>query len=327
MPLKDILSRIASTSGLKLNVAAQRAYLIDEIVNNAAKELYDTQDMRNCEREQIFDVGVNQQIIALPWYVEQILGIREYDNRIPNQIVDKFPRYKKGDWTGYGYYKFREIQLNAALCRETLVEGPFRIRFRQPVSRAVTITVTGSTPDSTRISETLTYNIGDQEKTTTNTWLCNGVESIRKSAPTDTDLSVYDIEDNVVAEIANSETQSLYMLIQILERAQTYEPSRLVEVLFRLRFTPFKNDNDSFPGGDDYDQAIYWKCLEHIYAKRGDEASAGLAIQAYNKCNDLINKIDAHHDDGKTRTLDFEPNVVINAMDYPNLRDISIWRV
>lgn len=321
MALKHILARISSTTGLNVNVTTQREFIVTE-VNEAAKEIYNTKDLINCDREQIFNFGVDQQQVVLPSYVRNVIAAREYDYRMPISQVGMGTRFRTSDWSGYDIFTWREKQREYPLSRDFTNEGPFRIRFTQPCNAQVVVIVTGATEDSARATERLTFNIGDQEKTTVRSWLSTGVESISKSRPTDFDLKVYDIDDNEISSILNYDEKASFLLLNIQDRFQMNTPQRLCEVLFTVKYVPMINDQDIFVPGEMYDLAIYWKTLERLYSRRQDAESMQLANACSLKTDDLINKIAEMYNEGKIFKATFALDATYSMMDNLEFQNI-----
>lgn len=314
MALRHILAKLSATSGLNLNVASQREYIISE-VNEAAKELYNTKDLVNCDREQIFNLGTDQQQIVLPHYVRNVIAAREYDYRMPVAQVGMNMRYRMSDWSGYDIFTWREKQREYPLSRDFTNEGPFRVRFSKPVNASVVVIITGATVDSSRNTERLTFNVGEQQKSTVSSWLMGGIESISKSKPTAYDLKVYDLDDNEISFIPNYETSAGFLLLNIQDRFQLNVPLRLCEILFTVKFVPFINDEDKYPPGDVYDNALYYKTLERIYARRQDAESLQLAGANAMKCDEICAKIADQVNEGKIYMADFQPDPVYTMSD------------
>lgn len=72
--LYDILTELAQETGRDLTSANNRLWLTQQ-VNHAAREIYATEDIAGCEREQVFNVGISDQQIALPWYIDGLIGV------------------------------------------------------------------------------------------------------------------------------------------------------------------------------------------------------------------------------------------------------------
>lgn len=278
--LKNILDDVAAELGTLLSSTSERAWLLAR-VNEAADELYRNNDLYRSDREQLFNVGQTDQQIALPIYVGKLIACRDYDWRITGDIQDMRPRYKSDSWKEpfleYPYFKWRDKGFSAIQLDITDV-APLTLSTSVPATSNFSIFVTGSTESATRITETVNFVVGDTSKNTVNFF--ESIESIRKSVVNSEDITVTDMNGRVLATIANSELASGYTLVQVLDRYEQRSEAALVECLYKLKFTPFKNDYDSFPCGDMFDKAIFWKTLSNIWATLdGKELKAQAAAQ------------------------------------------------
>jgi len=252
MALIDILADVARLTGTKLTQADQRAMLVDEI-NNSARELYNGQDLLWCDREQLFAFDENDQQVALPYYVDKIIHARHYEYQTPVEQQDMRPRYRTKDWAEpWLVMRTKEI---SPLKKNILTVGPLKVQLPAASPEQFVVIITGATDLSSRISETVLINVGELEKSTVNSF--SSVESIRKPDVVTYDVVIKDIEDNEVSSIANGEPAARFLIAQVNDKYRLQQAqSRLIEILYKVRFTPFKNDYDSFPCTDIYDHAI-----------------------------------------------------------------------
>ena len=165
-----------------------------------------------------------------------------------------------------------------------------------------------SNSQASRVTETITFKVGDTAKATQNFFA--DVTAILKSSETTYDLTVIDVGDNVVAFIPCHLRAVTYKLLQVLDRTEQQSQDVLLELLFKHKFEPFINDTDCFVAGSMYDKAIYWKTLEHIYAKQDgkadDAAMCGQKSQALIAniiSNSVGNKLDMQFAFGPNSTL------------------------
>lgn len=276
--LKTILENVAQESGS--TATSERAYLI-RYINKAAEELYYTYDLFNCEREQLFNIGADNQQITLPSYVYRISALRNYDTTSTIFLRDMRPRYSANRWNrpyeGFPYLAWRQ-KFKSPVQQDTSNVGPVVITLAEAATIAFDVLLTGTTPTSARITETVSFAVGDTSKTSTNSFL--SFESIRKSAPCNADITFVDAGGVTVATLGNNELYTEYTIVQVLDRYQATSRDQLVEILYKTRFYPFVNDYDSYPCGDIYDEAIYWKTMELLVAKQvGQEERAILCAQ------------------------------------------------
>jgi hypothetical protein len=308
MPLSSILGELAADEGIPLNTSAERAYLTD-IINKAAAEIYNTYDLRGSLREQVFNVGKDQQLVSLPWYVENIRKIRQYDFRFPVDYNAMQMRYHVNEWQT-PLVSWREHRRDSALKRDIENHGPLTFTLTEAATVPFAVTITGKTPAASRYTEIITFLAGETAKTSTKSY--ENIESFTKNKAIDQDMSVTDMDGNEVSFIANRELKPRYTIVQVLDRWNDNGEDVFAEVLFKLRFTPFVHETDSFPCGDVFDRCIYWKAVSHLYTKQEGAIAQNKVIGAEAKFKQLIEAITANDNQGKVNMLDFAPNKYFN---------------
>src|SRR3954465_665596 len=107
MPLSKILLDIATETGISISNDNERAWIVDK-VNDVSKELYESNDIEGCLREQTFNIDTDVQNVSqvsLPFYVFQLRGLR-YSNILGGKIPyeDMRPRYSLGRGWGANTY-------------------------------------------------------------------------------------------------------------------------------------------------------------------------------------------------------------------------------
>ncbi len=300
--LIDILTDISVEIGKTANDGdkSARTYRI----NKAAEEIHEANDLEESLDEEI--VNFNQesaQTIALPAYMFKVRGARYVDGRVPISIDDMRNRYnfswymENETW----YIKPRAKGLSP-LSRSIDNQSVLKLSVPIAETQEFSVTITGKTDNSNRRSESVIFPAGTLELSSIGNYV--SVESITKSRITAYDVTIKDVEDNILGQILNSEYQSQYRLYQIMdeERGVTL-PSNFsgTEILFKKKFQPFKNDGDCFLGTSRYDKAIFWKFMEHR-TKTVEEA------QAYQtKCNQVISQIYQNDSAGLRRKINFRP--------------------
>jgi len=315
--LIDILKQIAPLTGYNLSDADSRSYLVDVIVNPAAKELYKTYELCNVNDEQVFLLPAGKQVLALPYYVGNVISIRDVDFQRPFEITDMRIRYHDMSIGYPSVFTWREKRKEAPLHTVTNNDGKITLRMSEPSKSNITITITGRTLVASKTSEDVVFAVGDTEHTTVNSFLLEDIDSIRKSNYNEQDIYLYDMVMTEISVIPNCLLKPCYTLYNVQNEysAMSYQKDRYMEVLFRKAYIPMVKDTDSFVAGDIYDEAIYWKAAEIYYTKRQGEDSVMLADAAYKKCEDLVNKISDANDYNKFRPLPFGSNPVMSAYD------------
>lgn len=319
MSLKSILDKWAIPLGYNPNNALERDLWIRKI-NIAAEEVYNMTDLIGSLREQVFEAPEGIAMLTLPYYVANIRAVRHYDSLSKIQINDMRPHYFYGSiyQSCFTWREKNKVAIRQSLSNESLLT--IRLINSQVSDEQFTVTVVGSTDNSERISETLTFNQNDNSKTTSNQFTGNsalgspsGIRAIIKNKPTKYNLEVLDASGNIIAEIPNSEVESQYTVYQVYDNQGTPVSNDCLcfQVLYKFRFTPFKDDYDNFPC-EGYDDAIGWKLEEHSYSKQqGMEQNA---ILAHEKCLEVILQRQRNAEMGIEKEIQFGPNRYLDCI-------------
>lgn len=312
--LYDIITELAAELGRNLQNDTDRRWLLHQI-NSAARELYFTDDIRGCEQEQLFQLGTTDQQIALPWYVQDVIAVRDYDTRRTVQQVDMRPRYARSGWKkpylNSPYRQWRQ-KGDSALSKSLLDETQltFTLVGGQAADKPFNIYVSGSNSTSSRVVEMLEFAVGDTAKTTSKFF--ENVAQIRKSAAMiGFDIAVTNGDGEEVSYLPNHVLTTKFTLVQVLDRDETIAQTQLVEVLFKKLYEPFVLDTDAFTAGDIYDKVIYWKTLEHVFAKQ--DGKEDKAAMCGNKAQSLLNNIISNSAGSIEMEVDFGPNPTLDA--------------
>lgn len=305
MPLSDILVDIAMTEG-QVTSASEKAARIYR-VNKAAREINKRVDTEEANREEVYDLNVSSQQVALPAYVDRVRGMRYFDGRqaVPLAAMQNRYNFNYAGENELWYLQFRKKE-STILCREISNQSVIAVRVPLPNEEAFTVTLTGKTDKSERVSETLSFSATDLEKVTASNFIA--VESAVKNKITKYNIGMFDVEENLLGEILNSEFKSVYQIYQLADTEGFTMPVSYsgVEVLFKYKFQPFKFDDDCFMGTDKYDDAIVWKYLENN-SRDADDAKAYRA-----KCDMLLNDLASDDQAGQRTKINFQPNAYVN---------------
>jgi hypothetical protein len=318
MALNKILLDVSSVMGLDLTDTDELAYYIEQI-NQAGKEVYDSQDLPGSIKEQIFQVDDEDNYqVSFPHYVDKIRAIRLY-NTSGGKITleDLRPRYSKNRWGLDGKLKFRIKNSDSCLASEISNAGPLSFNLPTGKTEAVnlTITVVGKTADSEKVQEQVILVAGQNSVSTVGAF--ERVDTIIKGAYNTYDITIKDIDDSELGVIPNSELRPLYTIVQIREDDSAYYggnqfPLNTIEVLYKTRFTPFRNLFDEFPAPN-CDKIIFWKFCEHYSAyKPGLEQRA---IMASIKVKELIKELNDNDEQGKTIKVQYGSNPMYDAQE------------
>lgn len=299
--LSYILKQVSKEVGTNLLNATHRLLLVDD-VNRAAKELYESSDLFDSLDEEVFDIyTANENQASLPWYVEFIRGLRNFDGRYAVDLEDPKNRYFQGINTEIWNQRLRNKR-RSAVARE--VENQSRITFRivETETTDIVFTIVGPTHNASQVTETVTLSAGSLEVETTKQYT-DGIRKISKDRVTDNDVIIEDVNDNELGRIPNHLLETKYTVIQVMDSitSTASDPQNAVEVLFKRPFVPLINDGDEFQCGSRYDDAIVWKILEH----RAKDLTTALALRA--KSTEVVNSILADAKNGTRERINFVP--------------------
>jgi len=318
MPLVDILTDIAMENGLTANDTQKLARIYQ--VNKAAKEIHTASDLEESLKEEVFDYAVDSQQIALPAYIERVRGMRFFDGRQSISLDDMRNRYNY-NFTGENevwYLQWRKKE-SSTTCREISNQSVITVSVPLAEEEEFNITFTGKTDKSERISETITFAIGDLEHDTGNNFI--SLESVVKNKVTKYNVSFYDVEDNLLGEVLNSEYKSVYQVFQIAD-TESFSSDNFtsgVEVWFKYKFQPFRYDEDCFLGTDKYDDAIVMKYLSKFARNKEDAVLYDL------KCKQIMSDLFNNDQAGQRTKINFKPNPFLN-LPYTNVGGLTRFR-
>lgn len=243
MSLLYILDKVRSSLGFNspdLNPAQRQIVL--NYINEAAEEIWETQDLPGCLQEVYSNVSPELRI-SLPPFVGEIRAVR---NRRWNgfmALADIRARYAGEDWPEK-WNKFRKIG-ESALANEITNAAPISIVYPE-ADTDLQITIIGVTANSNRCTETITM---------TNP-LMNGSKSfieiikITKNKATDFNIIIQDTEARELALIYADQLEARYLIADISKYPNISgctDGNYIMEILFKPRLPLFKNDTDEFP--------------------------------------------------------------------------------
>lgn len=303
MSLKSIRADVASKLAFNVADPAEKAF-VDNRINQAADEIWTKNDLPGSLRELVLYYDGTTKQVALPYFIMIGRGFRFYNSQYKIPINTMHPRYQI---QGFGQYSlnWREKQKSPVAI---LITNQSVLNFVLPhaESNAIDIYVIGTTPTAYKVQEKVTIPAGSLTVATTNNYI--ELFSISKSAVNTYNIAITDADDTVIGEIPNSELSGRYIIMQVLD--DNIEGSSLttgVEVLYKPFYQLLVNDYDEFQEAK-YDQAIYWKVLEHYHGRQDDSEATQRAMAAQAKCEQLVNEIAKNALIGKDMEIQYAPN-------------------
>jgi len=254
MSVKHILQLASNKMGLNPADSTQRPVLL-RFLNEAAYELHMQADMPGSLMEMTFKMN-GDMTLSLPWYVGEIRAIRESATFIPWHINRLQPRYYEMNWADF----WRNFRLKGKFaCMQAVVnQGPVVINVPNLEQPPLTVTISGVTETASHLNEVVTVNALQVQSV--NNWL--EIKTITKSAVTNYDVTINDIDGHLLTVIPNTEYETWYTIVDIstmpwLSTSQSQQ-DHWVEVLYKRRLRTLTNDGDEFPAND----------VDHIVANK-----------------------------------------------------------
>jgi hypothetical protein len=283
MALLDILQRLAADCGYNIKDINERDSVVSKI-NKAALEIYQMTDLPGSLDEQIFNLAVDATEVVLPAHVAEARYGRYVNTQENIQFEHQLNRYNfPGIYNKACAFKF---QRKSTSCLTKTIANQSILKFYMPLPMAedIVISIQGPTDRATQCREKVILVSGETEAVSLENFK-SPLKSLRKSHITESDIIVYDVEDNEIGIIPNNQRYSRHTIWQIQDDTdgllQIADSS--VEVIYKKAFVPLEEDEDQFLDCDDFDMAVIFKVKEHI-------AQNDIAMTLMNKkCNQAVN--------------------------------------
>lgn len=324
MALSKILLDIATELGIDITSDTERSWIVEK-VNDAAREIYESDDIPGCLRELTFNIDAEAQessLVSLPGYIDKIRGLRwtsVQGGKIPQN--DMGPRYHLGKGWGANAFSlpFRTIREVYPLRRDISNASVLTFTLSVEETVDVTITIVGKTNNSDRFSETVVIPAGDLFVKTTGNY--EEVLSILKSATNLYNITITDVENNNLGTINNGDLSPAYKILELIDGnlgpQVNYGGQTAIDILYKTRFTPFVNLADEFPCPN-CDRVLFYKFAEYYLAQMPGRLTD--AIAAGKKAEILLTNLNIDTEGGKELELQFGRNGLLEAQNpYNNL--------
>lgn len=305
--LIDVLERLASTTGL--DAVRQRLTLIN-LLNNGAKELHQRLQCNKLMWENTLRVP-NNKIVSLPNYLGEVKGIRSSISGVNIDLHGMSqPRYTSYTWK-YRWKNWRDLGESAVMQLPSVI-APLSISSAvQPTP--ITLYISGQTQNAYRIEEQILLN-----KPIIQTMNLFGPQIYKIACLQDrsTDITISDYNGLILATLPNTDRATRYKMIDVSQFPSLMDvtspdgTTSLIDVLYKVPLRKLTNDSDSFPAGDEYDNAWYYFALWIHYlpmqnkAKEENEALQEAILAAQSVKDDTEGSIEKKLTFGKNRFFD-----------------------
>lgn len=253
MPYSEIKRKLAQrlkTPNLDTNTA--QAQIVLDLVNDAAREIYDKEETLDMLAEITTRV-TDERELALPPYVGELKGARLARENYGSSasyvghehgkwsLLDMRPRYQIKEWRDLD----KNLRLKGYSPLAYGVGAGTRLTFTLTISEpeAVYITIIGSTTEAYEHKEIVELSNCDEGVTTVATF--TAVDSIKKSKVTQGDILITDLGGNDLGVIYNTRKESSFLIAEVSQYPQfENREEQLLDVLYKKAFIPFTGDKD-----------------------------------------------------------------------------------
>ena len=308
MAFDYILRRVASEAGLSNLLNTEQQTHIVDIINEAAEDLYETQDLPGCEREILLRVPSNM-MIALPPYIGEPRAFRQRSANTDSEYHDLWrafgmrSRYVESavswsqSWKSFRRKGYSPIQRNLSNAAQLTLTIP-------TAESTAVITVTGSTAESNRVSEDVTMSA--TSVATINSFV--SIERIGAASLRTGNVTISDADGNVLAILYNDRLYTRYLILDVSRfprQGGLTDGSFLMEMLYLEPLRRMENAGDTFPV-DGFDTIIVNRALELLAERVDGQEKRALLLNA--KVTGLINKKVGSKDADLEKPIEFKAN-------------------
>jgi hypothetical protein len=259
-------------------------------------------------------------VVTLPSEVDVLRAVRIPQIGVPIKLQDLRPRYMERYWAAGDCFTWRTIK-QSPIFRDLADFGPLKVSRPEVelIGDDLIVTIMGATEQATSAVEQLVFTPTNKKLITTKHFK-SPIKSIVKSRLNTFDITVTDLNDEPISIIPNYSYRPLYTVVQIRDERFSFNrclflsdnDCHVVEALYKPHYKVMQNDYDEFqcPG---YDKAIYYKTMEHHYARQKDTITA---MAFFAKAASIVGDKFRNEEQGKSMPMHFGPNRFITAQDY-----------
>lgn len=291
--LSDMLTDLANS------ITEKNREILLNFLNRAYKELYDTYDLPNSIFDEYFEVDGTDGQIVLPEYVDDIRGAGAYMSRVPLTVRD----FRSGYRVTPRFQQPYEWRVRAVVPLSSQMDATdvIRVVLQDTETETVNVYITGRTATASTYTETLTFEPGEVEKTTSAQFVADdpyAITMIAKDIPTANDIVFYvNSTGTEISRLRNRFLRAQYRLIQISDQqiganpfTPLTQPYNGAMIVYKRTFMPLYYDTDEiiYPNAQD---AVVWKARELWYGTQTGPDAVNATKLAYEKCLALINTL------------------------------------
>lgn len=270
MSVGYILTQAGLKMGLDPSQTGDRLVLL-RFLNEAAQELYDTADVDESLKEEVFQVNGDQRI-ALPPEIGPLRAMREYTTHVPWHLYDERPRYNQFNWVDR-WRSWRMIG-SSPIMYPIVNQSVFTVVVPEVETPPIVVTIAGPNPQAANAISTLTMD--EKVKTTAIPFM--DITSFKKDRVNNYDVTLKDADGTVVSQLPNNMLSMRYRIVDVSlypwTSVATNNQNNYMEVLYKIALPWLSNDGDEYPTIG-YDNIVVNKILQ-LWAEEQGKAELAL---------------------------------------------------
>ena len=301
MSYKYIKDRVAAEGGFTdYQDNPDQSKQLDFIINQAAKEVWESVDLPGSLREMYVSV-VSDTIVPLPPFVSSLRAIRDPQSDEPWSLKDMRPRYHYTAWENkWNTWRFIGT---SPIKQEIINMAPFTYEIPVADSELI-VTAVGTTVNASRESDSLVMSA--VSKVGTKSFL--EYQAIRLNKVADYNITIKDADDREMAVLYSSMQESRYTLYDISmypSQGSCPDGTKLMEVLYKMQLPVFVDDHDTFPV-DGFNDIIAMKALQLLIERQEGKEKRAMLLDA--KIKRITGEKIEHIEGTQEKDVFFAPN-------------------
>lgn len=298
--LIDVLIRFCAESGVDINGQRPLALMY---LNNAASEIYKQLECNKIYREISLLVPPDK-IVSMPGFIGELKGLRMHTEQMPFDLhsmtqpryVNNTYQYKFKNWRDVGESPIK-LSLNSV--------APLTITSQAIEAVPVTLKISGQTNLAETIEESIVLSASPVN--TVNNFGPN-IWKIACLATRTGNITITDAAGNEVAVLYNNQSATRYKIVDVSKLFWTFDTtdSSIIDVLYKEPLRKLSNDIDSFPAGDDYDDAWFYTAMYLFYKPQQDKQNESSSFKAQSEA--AMVSVKSTTEDIQVKKISFGPN-------------------
>lgn len=275
--LIEVMTQLSADTGIHLE---QKRPTLIELLNKGGRELHKQVECLKINREVTLVVAPNK-IVSLPQFIGELRGTRISCWDEPFDVHAGIrPRYVTNT-LGYKYKNWRDLG-ELPFHTTPTITGVISLIATGVESTPVIVKINGESDKAAQVEEEITMSAVEADGITVFTPNIRSITCATKGRIYN--IVVYDENETEIAILYNNQARTRYKIIDVSQLCwptnDTAAGESLVDVMYKVPYELLFNDSDSFPAGDDYDEAWYNMCMYYHFSPMENRINQALAHRA-----------------------------------------------